>query len=205
MIAALRELDHPLDLRRDDQAWPYADKGDLAARFAPPTAVDTVLSISSVVAGFYGVMLKTMSELHPDCDINLVSKACFRMIGNIKGQEYLAKDDAGNPPLRDARGLVMTLILAIHNASPEYVYAIKMLSPERAIVRLTGKDRYLRIANQLGIADRLEWPTLTPFFLGVADALGINCDINHRTTYTNGIDELDVTYILNYRTADAAV
>jgi hypothetical protein len=190
-------VDHPMALRANDKQPPCEFANAINHEFYPGSVESTILGLSQVAAGFYGVMLSSVRALYPSCDIDAISKACFRSIGNIKAAEYLAKGDGKLVPLfRDCRGVVMTLLLAIHNASPEYVYDVKEFGPTRAVVHLSGRDRYYRVANLLGVTDLLEWPTLTPFFIGAAETLGIACEVTSHVTYTNGTDILEASYLI---------
>ncbi len=163
--------------------------------FFPKTVSQLTTDLSTVTSMFYGVMLESCINLFPESEIDKVSKDFFYRLGRVKTKAILQQDNSSCEFYADARGIVMVLITAIYNASPEYIFKITQYSAEESIINLTGKDRYYRAATTLGIAHLLVWPTLTPFFSGINDELGLDftvsatinqldengaCDINFR-------------------------
>lgn len=149
-------------------------KAYLVDKTFPTTAEDLTLRLSNVTAAFYGVMLKLVGEKFGWDQVDPMSRAVFRLLGQLKTREAL---EGGVDLPRDTRAPSIVFITAVHSASPEYNFHVLEYSPEQTVLRVFGTSRYDRIAQKLGIEEHLTWPELTPFFQGVAEELGIRCRV----------------------------
>jgi len=170
------------------------DVHDIFSAFAPATHADAMLSLSGVTGGFYALLLKSVKDCYPEADLNKISQHCFKSIGVLKSTEYLSKRSPSMMDYKDTRGCILTLVMAIFNASPEYIFNVEKFDREHSIITLTGKDRYLRSANACGIADQIQFPTLTEFLKGAAETIGIECKVEAHELSANGADELFIRY-----------
>lgn len=149
-------------------------KAFLVDKTFPASAEELTLRLSNVTAAFYGVMLKLVGEKFGWQEVDLLSKAVFRQLGQLKTREAL---EGGIEVPPDSRAPCVVFITAVHSASPEYNFHVFEYSPEKTVVRVFGTSRYDRIAKMLGIEEHLTWPELTPFFQGVAEEMGIRCQV----------------------------
>ena len=165
------------DIRRYDCFPAGPTEKELVNTFFPKTVSDLTKDLSNVTAAFYGIFLESLTDVVAGSEIDSISRKFFHRLGRMKTAAIL--NQYGGLPIlpADARGIAIVLISAIYNASPEYNFTISHYAEDRCVITLTGKDRYYRIATQLGIEQLLTWPTLTPFFEGINDELELNCDI----------------------------
>jgi hypothetical protein len=168
-------LMHPL--RKDDVFPADLSKEQMVDLFFPKTTSDMAKSLSNVTSAFYGVMLESTGKVVGMENINPISQDFFYKLGTVKTQ--LTRADVGDRYTlpADARGVVIMLVSAIYNASPEYTFNIKKFSEDACEIELTGEDRYLRITKKLGISEHLQWPVLHRFMQGINDELQAGTDI----------------------------
>lgn len=150
-------------------------KAALVDKTFPKSAEDMTLKLSNVTAAFYGLMLKHVGQRFGWNEIDGLSRNVFRELGRLKTREAL---ESGIDLPRDARGLIVVFITAVHSASPEYNFHVLEYAPNISVVRIFGISRYDRIAKTLDIEEHLTWPELVPFFEGIAEELGIKCAIS---------------------------
>jgi hypothetical protein len=140
-----------------------------------PAGVEALaFRLSNVTAGFYGI---TLAQVGKQCGWNKVepvSKDLFRELGRLKTAEA---GEMGIAVPKDSRALGMVFVTAVYTSSPEYNFEFVKYTPEETVVRITGNDRYYRIAKKLNIEGHLVWPTLKGFFEGIAEQAGIKCAI----------------------------
>ncbi|SDQ55360.1 hypothetical protein LOY37_18055 [Pseudomonas sp. B21-012] len=159
--AALREHDrYPEDM--DWQALVHA--------FFPDSVVGMAQSLSNITGAFYGLMLEQAGEMFGREHINRLSERMFYRLGRRMAARHMASQVQLE---RDARGLGRLVVAAIFTSSPEYRLHILEFGAEQVFIRITGADRYHRIARELGFEDVLQWPVLREFFRGLGDELGI--------------------------------
>ncbi|KAG2373856.1 hypothetical protein C9374_011741 [Naegleria lovaniensis] len=190
-------------LRKNDVYHVNMNSQEIIQTFQPSSIESTMLSLSAVTGGFYALLLKSMKELYPQSDLNKISQQCFKHIGVLKAREYLSKRTLEMELYQDTRGVVLVLIMAIFNASPEYVFQVEEFSPPCSVITLKGKDRYLRACHANGIAECIEFPTLTQFLEGAAEELNLSskCHVqairlkNKEQVQLN--DELHVRYVIS--------
>ena len=154
----------------DDQLEAY-----LVDKIYPKSTQELTLSLSNVVAAFYGFILEHVGRQFGWKEVDGISRTLFRKLGQLKTREAFEKDI--NVP-KDSRAPSLVFITAVFTASPEYNFELVKYTPEVTVLRVCGISRYDRIAKKLDIEQHLTWPVLTPFFEGVAQELGINCRID---------------------------
>ena len=86
------------------------------------------------------------------------------------------------------------IVSAIYNASPEYVFEIIELSPNKTIFKLDGIDRYLRILSQLDIEHHITFPVLIPFMEGIKNALDLDCKIEFESVINKEENKTNTIY-----------
>jgi hypothetical protein len=79
------------------------------------------------------------------------------------------------PP--DSRAPAIVFVTAVYTSSPEYNFEFLNYTPEETAIKILGACRYYRVAKNLNIDEYLTWPTLVPFFEGIAEELGISCSV----------------------------
>jgi len=164
-------------LRKDDVFPENLSKEKMIELFFPQTTNDMALALSSVTSAFYGVMLETCGKVVGFDNIDNISKDFFYKLGRAKSKATgEAIDGKFNIP-KDARGVVILLVSAIYNASPEYKFQIKQFSEEHCEIELRGVDRYYRITKALNIDKNLQWPVLHRFMEGISDEIHANVNI----------------------------
>ncbi|KAF0979415.1 hypothetical protein FDP41_001758 [Naegleria fowleri] len=127
---------------------------EIIRAFQPSSHAEAMLSLSAVTGGFYALLLKPVHELYPEANLNKISQQCFKHIGVLKAREYLSKVQTLSEMERynrDTRGVLLVLLKAIFNASPEYVFHVEEFSPTECI----------------------EFPTLVQFLEGAAETLNL--------------------------------
>jgi hypothetical protein len=161
---------------RGKDTYPDADLEQyLVSTVYPPNGEVVARKLSNVTAAFYGLGLKHLG-LHCGWEkIDPVSKDLFRELGRLKAAEA-QEMGVSLPP--DSRALAMVFVTAVYTSSPEYNFAFLNYAPEETLLRIFGSCRYYRIARKLNIAGYLTWPTLIPFFQGIAEHLGIPCSVD---------------------------
>jgi hypothetical protein len=172
-----------LELRKDDVFSDKSIESMLIDKVYPRTTSELALKLSNITAGFFGYTLKQVGEHCGKDKIDAVSSSLFKELGMLKTQE--AKSMGIDVP-NDTRAMALAIISAIYTSSPEYKFEIKVYESERTEMRLFGACRYYRIAKKLNIADYISPPILKPFFDGVAEYLGIKCNIDMKI---NSLDQ----------------
>lgn len=162
-------------LRGDDHYLPEMNIENVINSFFPNSIENLVLELSNITASFYGLLLQQALHLQGENFVETLSQATFYQLGKLKAQQALSKNQN---IYKDARGIAVVILSAIFTSSPEF--KIQVIRFEASEVRLyvTGVDRYHRIAKMLGIEEKISWPTVQPFILGIRDFLGIDCIIN---------------------------
>ncbi|MGD0230681.1 MAG: hypothetical protein ABSC19_10030 [Syntrophorhabdales bacterium] len=160
---------------RGKDTYPDADlEQHLVGTVYPPNAEVLARKLSNVTAAFYGIGLKHLGLQCGWDKVDTVSKDLFHELGHLKAAEA-REMGVSIPP--DSRALAMVFVTAVYTSSPEYNFAFLSYTPEETVVRIFGACRYYRIAKSLNIAGYLTWPTLTPFFEGIAEELRIPCSV----------------------------
>jgi hypothetical protein len=144
---------------------------------------------------FYGLMLNVARDRFGAAVVDDLSREVFYRLGRMKSRATHTENRQQYPFYGDARDLVTTLIFAIYNASPEYEFAVDRYEPGACAVTLTGTDRYYRAASSLGIAEQLSWPALHPFFEGINDELGLQCQVRSELLAIEADARLRVRYV----------
>jgi hypothetical protein len=140
-----------------------------------PSSVEVMArKLSNVTAAFYGLGLKHLGLTCGWDKVDAVSKSLFRELGHVKATE--AQGTGLFLPL-DSRAPALVFVTAVYTSSPEYNFEFLTYTPEETLLRIFGSCRYYRAAKGLGIAGYLTWPTLTPFFEGITEELGIPCSV----------------------------
>lgn len=166
-------------------------KAYLVDKTFPKSAEDMTLKLSNVSAAFYGLMLKHVGLRFGWNEVDPLSKIVFRELGRLKTRE--ARDNGIEVP-KDCRALALVFITAVHSASPEYNFHVFEYLPQDTAVRVFGTSRYDRIAKMLDIEQHLTWPELTPFFEGIAEEMGIGCEIETDLRELGQSGSYDCTY-----------
>jgi hypothetical protein len=170
-IRCYEEMEH---IRGKDKYPNREIEEELIEKVFPKTIEELALKLSNVTAGFYGFTLKQVGQQCGWDKVNSISESLFRELGELKAQE--AKESGLDIP-GDTRALAMVSISAIYTSSPEYNFEFLKYSPKETVMRIFGACRYFRIAKRLNIDSRITWPTLIPFFEGIAQHLGIECKV----------------------------
>jgi hypothetical protein len=140
-----------------------------------PHGVETMaLKLSNVTAGFYGITLKQVGAQCGQDKVDPVSRALFRELGRLKTAEAR---EMGMALPKDSRALGMVFVTAVYTSSPEYNFEFVKYTPEETVMKISGADRYYRMAKKLNIDSLLTWPTLITFFEGIAEQMGIKCGV----------------------------
>lgn len=183
-----------LDAIRGNDNYPDQEtKENLLSTFFPSATSDLVADLSNVTSAFYGFLLKSIGDKYGNEQINQHSEQLFYNLGQIKTEQALVKN---SNLYRDCRAFAVVGISAIYNASPEYVFTVEQFLPEYTELKLTGVDRYYRIAKQLGIEKYLNFPTLLPFMRGIKDVLQLeDTSIEITTTSFDDDYKTECTYI----------
>lgn len=165
------------ELRKDDVFPSTISKEKMIELFFPKNSSDLALSLSNATSAFYGIMLETCGKSIGFENVNKISKDFFYKLGRVK-TKVTKESIAGQFEIpNDARGVVILLVSAIYNASPEYKFEIKQFNQDVCEISLRGIDRYYRITNLLGIKKHLQWPVLHTFMEGIKDELSADVDI----------------------------
>lgn len=163
-------------LRKDDVFPEALDRDEMVKLFFPKTSADMALSLSNVTSAFYGIMLETCGKVVGFDNIDSVSRDFFYNLGRVKTKLTKESVNGSYEIPKDARGVVILLVSAIYNASPEYKFNIKQFDKEHCEIELQGADRYYRITKILNIEKKLQWPVLHRFMEGIGDEL--SADVN---------------------------
>ncbi|MFT3925531.1 MAG: hypothetical protein QM778_23530 [Myxococcales bacterium] len=186
-------------MRSEDHFHPGQDARLLMGAFFPADPGELATDLSKVTSLFYGLLLQVMSEQMGAHAVDRASRALFYRLGRAKTRATRAQH-ASTPIFHgDVRDLVALLISAIYNASPEYVFHVEHYDERLCSVRLSGVDRYYRAAESLGLVDQLTWPTLHPFFEGIRDELGIDCDVRSELLQRHSDARLVTRYTFQMR------
>ncbi len=161
-------------VRRRDMFWDKGMQEELMERAFPSDARSYVLGMSGVVSAFYGHMLKQVGEQLGWDKIDPISKGVFHAMGKDRTRAAI---DGGLDLPRDTRALALVFASAVYTSSPEYNFEVKEYTPEQTVLRIFGTSRYARIAKELNIDKHLKWPVLVPFFEGIAEQIGIECEV----------------------------
>ena len=164
-------------LREHDTFTDSFDNKKMVELFFPETTSEMAQSLSNVTSAFYGIMLESTGKIIGMENIDKVSKDFFYNLGKVKTR--LTNDAiAGKYEIpKDARGVVILLVSAIYNASPEYKINVREFTENSCEIDLTGSDRYYRITKALGMNNHLEWPVLHRFMEGINDEMQANTEI----------------------------
>ena len=165
------------ELRTEDIFPEDLSKEKMIELFFPETSKDMTLALSNVTSAFYGIMLQTCGSIVGMENIDKVSKDFFYNLGKVKSKLTTEATQGKYEIPKDARGVVILLVSAIYNASPEYKFHIKHFSKDHCEIELRGADRYYRITKALGINDKLEWPVLHRFMEGIRDEIQADVDV----------------------------
>ncbi|MFC1771470.1 hypothetical protein ACFLZV_06260 [Candidatus Margulisiibacteriota bacterium] len=158
------------DLYPDNELENY-----LVEAIFPKDSNELAIKLSNVTSAFYGLTLKHVGLQCGWDKVDSVSKSLFKELGQLKTREALENNIKIE---KDTRGLAQVLISAIFTSSPKYKFSFKKYTPQETIVNIIGTCRYYDIAKKIDIEKNLTWPTLIPFFEGIAEELGIKCDID---------------------------
>lgn len=161
-------------LREKDAYWNKDMEEELMEKAFPKDVPSLALDLSNVAGEFYGYMLKHVGEQFGWDKVDAVSKAVFHDLGVEKTKAAI---ESGLDLPRDTRAMALVLISAVYTSSPEFNFEVKEYTPEQTVLRIFGMSRYNRAAKKLGIEKYLVWPVLVPFFEGIADQIGIECEI----------------------------
>ncbi|HAR96879.1 MAG TPA: hypothetical protein DCR97_13100 [Deltaproteobacteria bacterium] len=169
-----REYDGMKGMRGKD-IYPDSDlERSLVSTVFPKDAEGMARRLSNVTAAFYGLALKHLGLTYGWDNVDTVSKNLFRELGHVKATE--ARElGVFLPP--DSRAPAIVFVTAVYTSSPEYNFEFLSYKPEETALRVFGSCRYYRIAKHLSIEGHLTWPTLIPFFEGIAEELGIRCSV----------------------------
>jgi CRP-like cAMP-binding protein len=173
-ITARRIYGEMQGIRAKDVYPDEETKASLIEKTFPKSAEEMTLKLSNVSAAFYGLTLANVGERFGWQEADVISKAVFRKLGQLKTKEAL---ELGVDLPKDSRAPVLVFITAVHSASPEYNFEVFEYLPEETTIRVFGFSRYDRIAKKLDIERHLTWPELIPFFEGVAHEMGIKCTV----------------------------
>lgn len=147
----------------------------LVGKVFPPNVEVMARKLSNVTAAFYGLSLKHLGLTCGWDKVDTVSKDLFRELGHFKATE--ARDmGVFLPP--DSRAPAIVFMTAVFTSSPEYNVEFLTYTSDQTALRIFGSCRYYRIAANLNIAGYLTWPTLIPFFEGIAEELQIPCTVD---------------------------
>ena len=149
-------------------------KAYLVDKTFPKSAEEMTLKLSNVSAASYGLMLALIGDRFGWKEADAISKAMFRKLGQLKTREAL---EVGVDVPKDTRAPALVFITAVHSVSPEYNFEVLEYLPDETAIRVFGVSRYDSIAKKLDIERYLTWPELIPFFEGVAEEMGVRCNI----------------------------
>jgi hypothetical protein len=160
---------------RAKDVYPDAElERHLVGKVFPPDAEAMARKLSNVTAAFYGMGLKHAGLECGWDKVDAISKGLFRELGHLKAAEA-RQMGVSLPP--DSRAPAIVFVTAVFTSSPEYNFAFLDYTPEKTVMRIFGACRYYRMAKSLDIAGHLTWPTLIPFFEGIAGELRIPCTV----------------------------
>lgn len=146
----------------------------LIGKVFPKTTQELALGLSNVTAAFYGLTLKHAGQQSSWDKVDSISKSLFRELGHLKTKEAQEKElDLPS----DTRALAIVFVSAVYTSSPEYNFEFLKYTPKETVIRIFGACRYFRIAKKLNIEAHLSWPTLIPFFEGIAQQIGVECTV----------------------------
>lgn len=186
-------------LRKDDTYIQTFDRQKMIDLFFPKTTSEMAESLSNVTSAFYGIMLENTGQYIGMDHVDFMSRGFFYKLGRTKAR--LTKEgiaDRFTIP-EDARGVVILLVSAIYNASPEYKFHVRAFSEDRCEIDLTGVDRYYRITRAMGMHKRLEWPVLHRFVEGLNDELKANSQVKSEMISINENAECHERFIITRR------
>lgn len=172
-----------LDESRSKDIFPSLEiKENLVNAFFPEDTLALTQNLSSVTAGFYGLLLKNIGAAFGNDKMDEHSKKLFFELGKLKTiqafQLYPALE-------KDTRAFAAVVIYTIYNSSPEYNFRLLKYTPENTILELTGVDRYLKILTELGIEKYITIPTFLPFVEGIKEVVNIPCQVDYTFERTN--------------------
>lgn len=169
-----QEYDRMKGIRGKD-VYPDLDlEQSLVGAAFPANGEAMARKLSNVTAAFYGLGLKHLGLTCGWDQVDVVSKNLFRELGHVKATE--ARESGVFLPL-DSRAPAIVFVTAVYTSSPEYNFEFRTYTPEETVLKIFGSCRYYRIAKNLSIEGHLTWPTLTPFFEGISEELGIPCSV----------------------------
>ena len=162
------------DIRGKDKFPDNELEEHLLQKVFPGTTEELALRLSNVTSAFYGLTLMIIGQRCGWDKVDSISRSLFKELGRLKTIE--AQEREVDIP-KDTRALAIVLISAIYTSSPEYNFEFLKYTPEETVMRIFGACRYYRIAKKLNIEKHISWPSLTPFFEGIAQQLGIECKV----------------------------
>ncbi|MFB6454177.1 hypothetical protein ACE38W_02815 [Chitinophaga sp. Hz27] len=165
MPQVLRELS---SLRKDDKYHPDMEVARINQLYIPENVAALALSLSDITAAFYGILLQQADAIAGDHAADALSQALLYQLGYNKGLK-VAEIYPGLEP--DASGVIEVIIAAILTASPEFRFSVETFTDAEVTFKLSGHDRYHRIARKLNIIHLLQWPVILPFFNGACAAV----------------------------------
>jgi hypothetical protein len=185
---------------REGDVFPESiSKEKMIELFFPKTTSDMAESLSGVTSAFYGVMLQSTGKVIGMDNIDSVSQDFFYNLGKLKTKLTSDAVDGKYDLPKDARGVVILLVSAIYNASPEYRFDIKRFSEEHCEIELHGVDRYHRITRALGFEDKLQWPVLHRFMEGISDEMKADVDVKSEMLKINDSSECHERFTVTKR------
>lgn len=150
--------------RENDQYHEEMQVEKLIDIFFPPTAKDLVQQLSNITAAFYGTLLKTAGMMFGTQQLDNLSYGAMERLAKIVTNRAVTTYPSID---KDARGVMVVLVVAVFTASPEYNIQIHQYGPDHVKLTITGSDRYHIITNALGISDHFTWPVIGPFIRAI--------------------------------------
>ncbi|KAF2070531.1 hypothetical protein CYY_008149 [Polysphondylium violaceum] len=191
-----------LDTLRGGDQYPSEEiKNKLINLHFPASTEDLAINLSNITSQFYALLLQSIGARYGIDEIRVQSDTLFYNLGKAKAQKALQKDPAME---RDCRSFITVLISAILTSNPELKFAVEQFSPNQAIIRLTGIDRYHRAAKQYEIDSYLNFPSIVPFFQGIKDCLelkGATIKVSESSYDANSNMDCTYTFIQHSQTS----
>ncbi|NIG55080.1 hypothetical protein [Chitinophaga sp. Cy-1792] len=168
ICATPQVLQELFTLRKNDKYHPDMDAAGIQQQYAPENVAALALSLSDITAAFYGILLQQADRISGNHVADALSQTLLYQLGYNKGHRVTENHLSLQ---HDARGAIEVIIATILTASPEFSFSVETYAADAVMFKLTGHDRYHRIARQLDIINILEWPVVLPFFNGVCAAV----------------------------------
>ncbi|SHL70795.1 hypothetical protein [Chryseobacterium polytrichastri] len=159
------------NFRKNDIFPSEVSQEQIIEEFFPKSFVELVQNLSDITGAFYGGMLKQIEVLYGKDATSQISKNFMYDLG-IK---TALKNMSAKPNLNsDLPAMAKILLGTVYTSSPEFSFEIKQWNNTIIEVLIKGIDRYHKAAQNFGIAEQLEWPTIKPFIQGICDAMKLN-------------------------------